>query len=112
MINLSQEAIAELKRFKASQSDSGQDVVRIGISGGGCSGFTYNMSFQEESEINAEQDNILEFDEIRVVIDKKSMLYLDGTTVNWVETLTHRGFTFDNPNATRECGCKKSFGVG
>ncbi len=110
-IELTKSAIKELKRFQEDQEMPETEVVRVGISGGGCSGFSYNMSFQSEEEIDKEVDNIKEFDGIRVVVDRKSMLYLDGTTIDWIEDLTHRGFNFDNPNAVKSCGCNKSFNV-
>jgi iron-sulfur cluster assembly protein len=112
MINLTEAAIAELKKFRESSLDiSDTDVVRIQITSGGCAGFQYNMNFQNNEDVDLAKDNILEFDGIRVAVDKKSMLYLDGTTVDWVEDLNHRGFNFDNPNSVKNCACKSSFSV-
>ena len=109
-ITLTENAVKELKRVQQEQSIPGTDVVRVKIQGGGCAGFSYSMSFESGEEVG-EADNIYEFDGIRVAVDKKSMLYLEGTTIDWLEDLNHRGFNFENPNAVRSCGCNKSFGV-
>ncbi|RDJ35257.1 MAG: iron-sulfur cluster assembly accessory protein [Crenarchaeota archaeon] len=107
-LNLTESAIKELKKFQEEQ-ESG-DYVRIAITSGGCSGFQYSMTLQSDPP-DDKLDNILEFDGINVVVDKKSMLYLEGTTIDWIDDLNHRGFNFENPNAVRDCGCGKSFGV-
>lgn len=108
-INLTESAIKELKRYQTDQEIASDAIVRVKIEGGGCSGFQYALSFQDSDDLNPDNDNLYEFDGIRVAVDKKSMLYLDGTTVNWIEDLSQRGFSFENPNATKGCGCGKSF---
>jgi iron-sulfur cluster assembly protein len=108
-INLTENAIKELKRYQADQEIESDAIVRVKVEGGGCAGFQYGLSFQDGTDFNVDNDNIYEFDGIRVAVDKKSMLYLDGTTVDWIEDLSRRGFNFDNPNAVKSCGCNKSF---
>ena len=84
-------------------------VVRVAIEGGGCSGFQYNLSFSDLDKYDQDKDLMMEQDGIKIVVDKKSDLYLDGTILDWHEDLTTRGFKFDNPNATKSCGCGSSF---
>lgn len=84
-------------------------MVRIGVRGGGCGGFEYAFHFDEN--FDEKQDTKYESNGVQVVVDNKSALYLDGLTVDWQETLEKRGFTFDNPNSTRSCGCGNSFSV-
>ncbi|HRE11564.1 MAG TPA: iron-sulfur cluster assembly accessory protein, partial [Ignavibacteria bacterium] len=83
-------------------------VLRIGVKGGGCSGLTYTLGFDAELKAN---DKILTYDNIRVAVDWKSILYLTGTTVDYTDGLTGKGFVFNNPSAKKTCGCGSSFGV-
>ena len=80
--------------------------LRVFVSGGGCSGLMYNMKFDEEI---GEFDKVFDIDGIKVIIDMKSALYLKGTTLNFTTDLTGGGFKFENPNASRSCGCGASF---
>ena len=106
MIALSPQAIKELKRLLAEQSR--QDLgLRVGVKGGGCSGLSYSINF----DVRHEGDNIFEFDGTRVFIDPKSLLYLEGMTLDFSDSLQGRGFKFVNPNATKTCGCGESFSV-
>ena len=82
--------------------------LRLGVSGGGCSGFSYVIKFDTHSR---ERDRIFEFDGVRVFIDPKSFVYLRGMTLDYEETLMRQGFNFINPNASRSCGCGTSFSV-
>ena len=75
--------------------------------GGGCSGFSYDLRFDDK--FDDKLDSKYEYHGVTVVVDKKSALYLDGTTVDYYEGLEKRGFTFDNPNAVKTCGCGSSF---
>ena len=106
-ITLTDKAAKEIKRVKEEQKLDEDAHLRIGVTGGGCSGFTYTMGFDKEFDQKA--DSQYDFHGIRVVVDKKSALYLDGATVDWYDGLEKRGFTFDNPNAVRSCGCGSSF---
>ena len=106
MIQVTPQAIKELKRLLTEQPR--QDVgLRVGVKGGGCSGLSYNLHF----DLPHEKDNIFEFDGIRVLVDAKSLLYLEGMTLDFSDSLQGRGFKFVNPNATKTCGCGESFSV-
>ena len=99
------EKIAEL----VSSSDIGEDYfVRVSVTSGGCSGLTYNMDFDNESQ---ENDQIFEDNGVKVVTDLKSFLYLCNTTLEFAGGLEGKGFYFNNPNAERTCGCGESFAV-
>ncbi|HEY2839246.1 MAG TPA: iron-sulfur cluster assembly accessory protein [Pirellulales bacterium] len=106
-VMLSERAALEIKRTMQEQQASEDTVLRIGVAGGGCSGFEYKLafdkSFDEKTDSKSEQHGVT------VVVDKKSALYLDGTTVDFYDGLEKRGFTFVNPNATKTCGCGSSF---
>jgi len=110
-IKVTESAIKEFKKALEESSDqsSEESLVRVSVQGGGCSGFTYGLGFVDQSDVKPEEDIVEEFDGLKVVVDKKSLLYLDGTTIDWVESLNQRGFKFDNPNAKKTCGCAKSF---
>ena len=82
--------------------------VRIGVETGGCSGLSYKLNFDKKQH---ESDKLLESNGVMVVIDKKSFLYLAGTTLNYFGGLNGKGFVFENPNANRTCGCGESFAV-
>ncbi len=82
--------------------------VRIGVETGGCSGLSYKLNF--DKNIN-ENDKLIENNGVKVIIDKKSFLYLIGTTLNYFGGLNGKGFVFENPNANRTCGCGESFSV-
>jgi len=105
MISLTDKAVEKVKEIlKNEQKDD--HALRIGIKGGGCSGFSYTL---DVDRIFAESDQIFEEKGIKIVIDAKSFIYLSGTQVDYVENLSGSGFSFSNPNATRSCGCGSSF---
>jgi iron-sulfur cluster assembly protein len=106
-ITITERAANEVKRVKDEQQLDAELFLRIGVAGGGCSGFNYTLGF--DSNFDAKLDSKYNFHGIDVVVDKKSSLYLDGTTVDWFESIERRGFTFDNPNAVKSCGCGNSF---
>ena len=85
-----------------------QDFVRVGVKSGGCSGLSYEMKFDNKIE---ENDKIYEDNDIKIVVDKKSLLYLAGTTLEYSGGLNGKGFVFSNPNANRTCGCGESFSL-
>jgi iron-sulfur cluster assembly protein len=106
-IAITEKAAAEVQRVKQEQNFDESMFLRIGVAGGGCSGFSYTMGF--DSNFDAAKDSEYDCHGLKVVVDKKSALYLDGATVDWHEGLDRRGFTFDNPNAVKSCGCGNSF---
>lgn len=105
-IVLTEKAAHEVKRIMEAQKYE-DHVLRVGVAGGGCSGFSYALGFAKDYDEAV--DSKYEFHGVPVVVDKKSALYLDGTTVDFYEGIDRRGFTFDNPNAVKSCGCGSSF---
>lgn len=106
-VTITENASKELKRFMDDQKMGEDSMLRIGIVSGGCSGFQYDFRFVDD--IDADNDALSEQHGVKVVVDKKSDLLMDGTTVDFYESLEKRGFTFDNPNAVKSCGCGSSF---
>ena len=84
------------------------DYVRVGVKSGGCSGLTYDLQFDN---IQKEEDKVFEDNGVRIIVDKKSFLYLIGTTLEYSGGLNGTGFVFNNPNANRTCGCGESFSL-
>ena len=91
-----------------SQQDPVPAGLRIGVVGGGCSGFSYSMSFENAQGV---MDKVYTFGDIKVFVDATSVMYLDGCVVDYVETLEAAGFKFENPNVKSTCGCGSSFSV-
>lgn len=83
--------------------------IRLGVKGAGCSGFTYQIQF--EDEVPREKDLLFNIDNVKIIVDKKSILYLNGSTLDWEKTLMKQGFKFVNPNEKSSCGCGESFSV-
>ena len=106
-ITLTEKAASEVKRIIADQKIEPDMVLRVGVTGGGCSGFSYALGFDKTFDEKA--DSKFDYYGVPVVVDKKSALYLDGTTIEFYEGLEARGFKFDNPNAVKSCGCGSSF---
>jgi len=104
---LTEKAASEVKRIIADQKIEPEMVLRVGVTGGGCSGFSYALGF--DKTYDEKVDAKYEYHGVPVVVDKKSALYLDGTTIDFYEGLEARGFKFDNPNAVKSCGCGSSF---
>ncbi len=109
MVTVTEKAAKEIKRVMDEQKMPDGMVLRIGVSGGGCSGFQYKLGFDDNPDVT--KDMVQEQHGVKVAVDKKSDLYLDGTTVDFHEALDKRGFTFNNPNVTKSCGCGSSFGM-
>ncbi|MAB79920.1 MAG: iron-sulfur cluster assembly accessory protein [Planctomycetes bacterium] len=108
MIAITERAIKEVRRIIDDQNLPQETVLRVGVKGGGCSGFSYSLGFDDTVQ---DTDQISETEGIRVVCDPKSFLYLNGTEVDFEESLMGRGFKFGNPNASKTCGCGESFSV-
>ena len=92
--------------IKQQELDASKVALRVGVKGGGCSGFSYLLDLTEQQRDN---DEVFEQHGVRVICDPKSLLYLDGTTVDFKDEVMGRGFVFSNPNATSSCGCGSSF---
>ncbi|MDD7884637.1 iron-sulfur cluster assembly accessory protein [Flavivirga sp. 57AJ16] len=88
--------------------DPSTDYVRVGVKSGGCSGLSYDLRFDKE---NKEDDKVFEDNNVKIIVDKKSFLYLIGTTLEYSGGLNGTGFVFNNPNANRTCGCGESFSL-
>jgi iron-sulfur cluster assembly protein len=101
---------AARKQAQRLMEDDGKDgyFIRVGVEGGGCSGFMYQLTFDNEDR---EGDKTFEDNGVKVVVDKKSYLYLIGTTLDFSGGLNGKGFVFNNPNAGRTCGCGESFSL-
>ena len=106
-VQLTESAAKELKKIIVQQKMPDTIALRVGVTGGGCSGFSYQLGFDEN--IDETQDAIREIHGIRIAVDRKSDLYLDGTEIDFHEGLEKRGFVFNNPNAVKSCGCGSSF---
>ena len=106
-IELTERAAEEVKRILEEQKFEEGTVLRIGVTGGGCSGFSYALGF--DKEFDEVKDSKTTQHGVDIVVDHKSELYLDGTKLDFYEGLDKRGFTFDNPNAVKSCGCGSSF---
>jgi len=106
-ITLTETAATEIKRVMEEQGRPELKYVRVGVVGGGCSGFQYSFDFTNSFDDAA--DTMSEQHGVGVVVDKKSDLFLDGTTIDFYTDLDKRGFTFQNPNAVKSCGCGSSF---
>jgi iron-sulfur cluster assembly protein len=107
-ISISERAVNEVRRIIADQNLPDSTSLRVGVKGGGCSGFSYTLGFDDN--VN-ETDQVNEVDGVKVICDPKSFLYLNGTEVDFEESLMGRGFKFTNPNASKSCGCGESFSV-
>lgn len=106
-ITITERAAQEVKRIMEDQKMEEGTFLRIGVAGGGCSGFSYKLGFDTAYDESADAKG--DHHGVAVVVDRKSSLYLDGTTLDFFEGVEKRGFTFDNPNAVKSCGCGSSF---
>lgn len=104
-LSLTESAVRQLRRIKEEQHISDDHGLRVGVKGGGCSGFSYILGFDQSKE----DDITFEAGGIEVMMNKAHALYLIGIEIDWVEGLENRGFTFKNPNAKSTCGCGTSF---
>ena len=107
-ITITEKARNEILRIMQSNNIPEKFGLRVGVKGGGCSGFTYTLNFVEN---NKDGDTIIESENVKLFIDGKSLFYLMGTELDFSDGLNGKGFLFNNPNATKTCGCGDSFGV-
>ena len=105
MIQVTPKALQKIKEAFAKNNVTAGGL-RLGVQGGGCSGLSYLFRLEPKARPT---DHVYEFDGVQIFIDPKSLLYLDGMTLDYRESLLHSGFAFDNPNAKKSCGCGSSF---
>jgi iron-sulfur cluster assembly protein len=108
MITVTEKAKSKLEELRTSEGKSEAHNIRVSVKGGGCSGLMYDLGFDAELK---PADQVFEDKGIKILVDKKSLLYLLGTTLDFSDGLNGKGFQFINPNATRTCGCGESFSV-
>lgn len=109
MIKVSETAKQKVVSLMTEEGfDAAKDFVRVGVKSGGCSGLSYELNFDDKVD---ETDKIFEDNSVRILVDKKSFLYLVGTTLEYSGGLNGKGFVFNNPNAQRTCGCGESFSL-
>ena len=108
LVVITPRAALEIRKIKDENKIPKSHGLRLGIKGGGCSGMTYVLAFDENPK---ERDTVYEIEGLSVYIDPKSQFYLSGTTLDFADGLDARGFVFNNPHAAKTCGCGHSFGV-
>ena len=109
MIKVSTNAQKKVSQLMCDEGfNPDQDFVRVGVKSGGCSGLSYDLSFDRSK---TGEDRLFEDNKIKILVDKKSLLYLLGTTLDYSGGLNGKGFVFNNPNAERTCGCGESFSL-
>jgi len=108
MIKVTDSAIVKLTDLRDKEGHAKDTGLRVSVMGGGCSGLMYDMKFDEELK---DSDKVFEDNGLKILVDKKSLLYLLGTTLDFSDGLNGKGFQFVNPNASRTCGCGESFSV-
>jgi len=107
-IELTEKAVEQIKDVIEKESlDPVKTYLRVGVKGGGCSGFTYILDLTED--VDLEKEWSFETGEVKIICDEKSYLYLNGTTIDFESSMMGQGFVFNNPNATSKCGCGASF---
>lgn len=107
-IELTEKAAQQVRRLKQDNNIPESHGLRLGVKGGGCSGMSYVLAFDEKPRDN---DKVMEIHGITVYVDPKSLFYLSGTVLDFSDGLNGKGFVFNNPQATKTCGCGSSFGV-
>jgi len=107
-ISVSDKAVKQIKRIKSENDLPENHGLRISVKGGGCSGLTYNLGFDEKQN---DADMVIEKDGVKLFVDGKSLFYLNGTELDFSDGLNGRGFVFNNPNAKKTCGCGESFSI-
>lgn len=108
-ITLTENAAKEVQTIISQQELDAENVrLRVGVKGGGCSGFSYILDLTENEK---ETDEVIEQHGVKLICDPKSLLYLGGTTIDFKDEIMGRGFVFSNPNASTTCGCGSSFAV-
>lgn len=106
-VTFTQGAVTEIKRLMSEENFDNTQFLRVGVKGGGCSGMTYVLGFDAKHE----NDDVFEIEGIPCVMNPAHAIYVSGMEINWEGGLNSRGFTFNNPNASKTCGCGTSFAV-
>lgn len=109
MVHISDSAKQQVQQILMSEGKSETFHVRVAVKSGGCSGLSYDLSFDDQ--INPDTDDVFEDNGMKLIVDKRSVLYLYGTTLDFSGGLNGKGFEFVNPNANRTCSCGESFSV-
>lgn len=107
IIEVTSKALEQIKTIKKNENPDESWGLRVSVTGGGCSGLSYKIDFSSPKE----KDNILNYDDIKILIDPKSSIYLKGVVLDFQDGLQGKGFVFQNPNAKNTCGCGESFSV-
>lgn len=108
VVTITPRAAQEIRKIKTDNNIPDEHALRLGVKGGGCSGMSYVLAFDESPK---ERDTVYQMEGLTVFVDPKSQFYLSGTVLDFSGGLNGKGFVFNNPNATRTCGCGNSFGV-
>lgn len=108
MISVSEAAKNRIQQLLLEENRDASFFLRVGVKGGGCSGLSYLLEF--DNKLN-DGDEVIEDNDVKIVCDKKSLLYIFGTELDFSDGLNGKGFHFNNPNASRTCGCGQSFSV-
>lgn len=108
MVEITETAKNQLIHLMKQDGMDENAFVRVGVESGGCSGLSYKLDFDTSKN---DTDQLIEDNQIKLLVDKKSLLYLAGTVLDYSGGLNGKGFTFNNPNATRTCGCGESFSI-
>jgi iron-sulfur cluster assembly protein len=106
-IDIKDQALQQIESIAQADNPDGSKGLRLAVTGGGCSGLSYKIEFSDQKE----RDNVLQFGNIRVLIDPKSVIYLKWIVLDFKDGLNGKGFIFDNPNAKNTCGCGESFSI-
>jgi iron-sulfur cluster assembly protein len=107
IITITDKALDQIKVISQAENPDGSKGLRLAVTGGGCSGLSYKIEFSDKKE----RDNVLELNDIKILIDPKSVIYLKGIVLDFKDGLNGKGFSFDNPNAKNTCGCGESFSI-
>lgn len=107
LVQITDKALQQIRVIREQERPAPESALRLAVIGGGCSGLSYKIEFS----VPKERDNVLQFEDVRVLIDPKSSIYLKGITLDFRDGLNGKGFVFENPNAKNTCGCGESFSV-
>lgn len=107
LITVTDKALDQIRTIMKEENPDGTKGLRLSVVGGGCSGLSYKIEFSDQKD----KDNILQYSEVKVLVDPKSLIYLKGIVLDFKDGLNGKGFVFENPNAKNTCGCGESFSL-